>query len=269
MNIKVNNLEDLSRKGVYKIVNTKNKKIYIGSTTDSFKRRLRTHINKLRINKHPNSHLQSSWNKYGEDVFEFQILECLENNDSIFDLEQKYITDSNCCNPTIGYNQDIDVYRKIRNPETNKKISNTLKRKYASGEIIPVKKECVFKGEKRPEFSQKMRGKKNAVEVSSILGFVIAIFRGPLDIEEYSKEHKLPFLKVTPHSIKGTFISRKMVTKYLKLQTPYKGLLFRHVEPLSPEMGIVKWVNSGKAEMPILSQAEGTPSEGAETTGEV
>ena len=32
---------------------------------------------------------------------------------------------------------------------------------------------------------------------------------------------------------------------------------------------VVNSVNSGKAEMPILSQAWGTPQEGAETTGEV
>ena len=65
--------------GVYHILNLVNNKFYIGSTaTLGFIGRWKTHRNQLRINKHPNPHLQSAWNKYGELQFKFEIIEeCL------------------------------------------------------------------------------------------------------------------------------------------------------------------------------------------------
>ncbi len=54
MDIRIKNFDDLCKKGVYCITNTQNKKIYIGSTTDTFKNRWYNHIRKLRSNTHPN-----------------------------------------------------------------------------------------------------------------------------------------------------------------------------------------------------------------------
>lgn len=61
--------------GVYKILNLVNGKFYIGSTAWNFHRRWRIHRNHLRLNKHPNQHLQNSWNKYSEQNFQFEIIE--------------------------------------------------------------------------------------------------------------------------------------------------------------------------------------------------
>ena len=61
-------------KGVYLIRNNVNQKIYIGSTSNSFRERWRYHENHLRINKHGNTYLQNAWNKYGEDAFIFLVL---------------------------------------------------------------------------------------------------------------------------------------------------------------------------------------------------
>ena len=74
MTLKIDDLSDLGKKGVYRILNICNGKMYIGSTVDSFKTRLRTHINKMRTNKHPNTHLQGAYNKYGEENFSFNVL---------------------------------------------------------------------------------------------------------------------------------------------------------------------------------------------------
>ena len=41
-----------------------------------------------------------------------------------------------------------------------------------------------------------------------------------------------------------------MVAKYVDTGKPYKGLLFTRTLPLSPEMGIVKWVNCENGEIP-------------------
>lgn len=60
--------------GIYVIVNLNNGKKYVGQSY-SVSRRFLVHKNKLRKGKHPNIHLQSAWNKYGENSFSFEILE--------------------------------------------------------------------------------------------------------------------------------------------------------------------------------------------------
>lgn len=66
--------------GIYKIINNINGKSYIGSSRNICNR-LRCHYYELRNNKHCNKRLQNSWNKYGEENFEFQLVETcnLEN----------------------------------------------------------------------------------------------------------------------------------------------------------------------------------------------
>jgi len=79
---------DLSAVGVYAITNKENGKTYIGSAARSFRIRWNEHRSNLRCNDHCNPYLQSSWNKYGEDVFEFGILEYLDDLDEIYLAEQ-------------------------------------------------------------------------------------------------------------------------------------------------------------------------------------
>lgn len=61
--------------GIYKIQNNISGKTYVGSTRKSFAERWGKHRRLLRRNKHPNPHLQHSWNKHGESVFVFKVLE--------------------------------------------------------------------------------------------------------------------------------------------------------------------------------------------------
>jgi group I intron endonuclease len=116
------------KSGVYKIsfVN----KCYIGSTVDLYMR-LAQHISHLRANKHHSIYMQRCYNKYGEDQFSMEILEYCENN--VFVLREKelhymnvYTSDFNSTTP-IYYEHSLDM---------KKRISETLKRKYKSGEII-------------------------------------------------------------------------------------------------------------------------------------
>ena len=53
--------------GIYCIENIINHKKYIGQSQNVF-RRMYNHKNLLRNNKHHNSYLQNSWNKYGENL---------------------------------------------------------------------------------------------------------------------------------------------------------------------------------------------------------
>ena len=88
----IQNLED--KKGIYKIYNTKSKKSYIGSTEVSFRKRAKEHRWALRGNYHKNNHLQNSYNKYGEEVFDFEVIEYLSKKEDILDCEQKYLDDT-------------------------------------------------------------------------------------------------------------------------------------------------------------------------------
>ena len=77
---------------IYMIINVINGKFYIGSAWD-YKRRISQHKSELRHGKHANSYLQRSWDKYGEEAFEFKILEEFEAKDKNdkFAKEQIYM----------------------------------------------------------------------------------------------------------------------------------------------------------------------------------
>jgi hypothetical protein len=62
--------------GIYKIVCVTTGKIYVGSTKNLFNRR-RGHFKDLRGNRHVNRHLQSAWNKYGAESFDFVVIELI------------------------------------------------------------------------------------------------------------------------------------------------------------------------------------------------
>lgn len=72
-------------KGIYYIKNLINEKCYVGSSKNLHMRK-RHHFSSLRHNKHPNQYLQNSWNKYGEENFEFIIIEILPDTTSLEDL---------------------------------------------------------------------------------------------------------------------------------------------------------------------------------------
>ena len=125
------------KSGVYMFINMVSGKRYIGSSVDIYNR-IHEHVHNLNNNKAHNKHLQASWNKYGEDAFHYGILEyCKE--DVQFEREQYYI---DLIKPE--YNLTLNVVANTGHKveeETKKKISNTLKAKYASGEITTYKQE--------------------------------------------------------------------------------------------------------------------------------
>lgn len=106
------NYGGILEKYIYKIENKVNSKVYIGQTND-YAKRFQTHKSLLRGNKHENVHLQGAWNKYGEDVFDFSVIDCGENYN---DLEREYISTYQSTNPNYGYNvaeggENPPVYR--------------------------------------------------------------------------------------------------------------------------------------------------------------
>ena len=79
-----------SRIGIYGIKNLINDKIYVGKTGMNFGDRWDSHRSLLNSGKHDNPHLQRAWDKYGQDNFEFIVIEdcCV---DELGDREKYYI----------------------------------------------------------------------------------------------------------------------------------------------------------------------------------
>lgn len=89
--------------GIYKITNLITNKVYIGSAKN-IDIRIKAHISKLKGNFHINKHLQSSYNKYGEENFKFEIIREVSNN-ILRRAEQFYINKYQSINPKYGYNK--------------------------------------------------------------------------------------------------------------------------------------------------------------------
>lgn len=75
--------------GIYLIKNKINNKIYVGSALN-IKRRFSEHKRRLIKNYHHNKKLLRAWKKYGENNFEFSILEKTDTK-SLIEREQYYL----------------------------------------------------------------------------------------------------------------------------------------------------------------------------------
>lgn len=129
------NLENIC--GVYKLVNLINGKFYIGSTKN-MRKRLWKHRALLRHNKHNNPHLQNSWNKYGENNFDYCILEtCNEQNQ--YEREQFYI---DTLHPEYNIAEIVELPSYTE--ESRKKHSETRKRMFAEGVLKPTKTTKIY-----------------------------------------------------------------------------------------------------------------------------
>lgn len=132
------------KSGVYRILNLKNGKYYIGSSVN-INARFRLHRSNLDLNKHENKHLQNSWNKHGKAYFRFDVLLYCSPRDLLF-YEQRVLdvfynygnsNGYNICRiasnslGTIRSNESKAKMRKaakrrMENKETRDKISKSL-----------------------------------------------------------------------------------------------------------------------------------------------
>lgn len=119
---------DLKVSGIYCIENKINNKTYIGSSKNLYQRLLK-HFALLRYDKHENAHLQSAWNKYGEENFEWFILEFCDT--SILTEREQY------CLDLLGgeYNITKKVERNILSKESRIKQGETRRRLHQEGKL--------------------------------------------------------------------------------------------------------------------------------------
>ena len=90
--MKINEEANMKDKGIYIIINHESGAVYVGSTSKSFRDRLSSHLYQLKRNNHHNPHLQLAWNKYPAFVFEFTVLEYV-NDIKLLDAREKYWID--------------------------------------------------------------------------------------------------------------------------------------------------------------------------------
>lgn len=128
---------------IYKIINLVNDKFYVGSTIHK-KVRFREHRKQLRGNRHHCKHLQAAWNKYGEDKFDFRVVEEVPEGISLQNVEDRWLKEhvgKDYCYNT-GYSSEAPwrnapahvtpSFGRIMAKEQREQISQTLKEFYAA-----------------------------------------------------------------------------------------------------------------------------------------
>lgn len=92
--------------------------MYIGSTFD-FDARWKYHKRLLCKGTHTNIHLQSAWNKYGENVFEFSIIEYVDKGWLVREqyytdlLNPEYAIQKECVSSRLGVKASEETRRKL------------------------------------------------------------------------------------------------------------------------------------------------------------
>jgi len=104
--------------GIYKITNTENNKVYIGSSKN-IDNRWKQHKCLLRSKNHHSQHLQYSWDKYGKDSFTFEVIEGDILQEDLFIREQYWMDKLQSYNPKRGYNISVVAGSCIMNDNYN------------------------------------------------------------------------------------------------------------------------------------------------------
>jgi len=175
--------------GIYLIQCKANGKKYIGQARD-IKNRWIKHKTSLINNRHWNIYLQSAWNKYGKDAFEFKIL-CEEKEENLNELEEFIISElETFTDRDKGYNLASGGGASKHSEETKEKISLANKGRMFADEHknnISLSKKGVKRGPMLEEHKRKIGltriGKKASEET-----------RGKLSLarkgKKLSEEHK-------------------------------------------------------------------------------
>jgi group I intron endonuclease len=124
------------KSGIYCIRNLSNNKVYIGKSKNIYKR-IHQHLYDLKNGrkKNENQYLMNAWNKYGNDAFEYFVLEFLELDEGLLkDRELYWMEKYNSTDRDFGYNLRKDTRTNlVTHLETSLKISTRLKKEWSSG----------------------------------------------------------------------------------------------------------------------------------------
>lgn len=154
-------IQDKEKCGIYLIRNLINGKVYIGKSTDIY-RRIVSHISSLNLEKlsNENEHLINSWKKYGKELFEYIILEeC--SFELLKEKELFYIQKYNSLDRNFGYNFRLDSESgMIPLESTRNKYSIAQKKRFENKEEREkISRTFKLFWENNPEIKERMRKK--------------------------------------------------------------------------------------------------------------
>ena len=152
------------KSGIYQIKNLTTGHIYIGSSSNIY-RRWNDHRYILSKNRHHAAHLQNSYNKHGLDKFNFSILLFCENKDLLF-FEQRcldlYKPEYNSMlvakpNFSLGFKHSEEAKLKMSKAKLGNKHSEETK----------IKMSLSSKGGTRPPVSLETRQKMSLAQLNN------------------------------------------------------------------------------------------------------
>lgn len=184
--------------GIYAIQNKITGMAYVGQTANNFGDRRDSNFAKLRHNKHDNVGLQEDWNKYGEQNYEFRILEILEDCSNIDDREKFWIAKYRENNKAFNLQSGGKGFPGMHISEEVKRIIGEKNRQHNLGkkasEETKLKMSLSHKGYKpSPESIEKGRLKRIGIKLSQETKMKISIAKSgeKCNLAKYTKEQVL------------------------------------------------------------------------------
>lgn len=149
--------------GIYKITNIVTNDCYMGSALNLRKRKSK-HFSDLKLNRHFATYLQNSYNKYGKDNFQFEILaKCPK--EYLIKLEQWFLDSlkpafntRKLAESSLGVKHSEETKQKMSKIHKGKKVSDDTKVK-----ISEANKGRVFSEEHKLKLSQSASKRKSRI----------------------------------------------------------------------------------------------------------
>lgn len=110
---------------IYKIINIRNNKVYIGQTVN-YENRFKDHFYRLSRGIHVNQKLQNAFNKYGSENFQMVKIDSANNKEELDKKEIEYIKKYNSNNRDCGYNLNSGGANGKLSLETKMKLSRAF-----------------------------------------------------------------------------------------------------------------------------------------------
>jgi group I intron endonuclease len=175
--------------GIYTIKNNSTDQLYIGSAIN-IEKRFNSHKCKLRKNKHENSKLQYSWNKYGESNFHFQAEELVENKIDLIKYEQQWLD-------LLWDKEKLFNLRPIAGSQLGFKHSDKTKEKISQNRkgikhsIQTIKKFSIQREGKNNAFYGKEHTEQTKQKMREARDISFSPFRGKKHTEEAKRKNAL------------------------------------------------------------------------------
>lgn len=231
-----------SESGIYRILNTVNGKVYVGSAVRLAKR-WNDHRCDLNKGCHVNSKLQRAWSKYGSGAFRFETLELVADVTLLIAAEQKWIDSLNakCAGyniaPTagsqLGLKHSEETRRRLseahtgrkRAPEAIEKTARALRGRPKTPEHIAnatAARSYVVSDETRAKISAVQKGQKRGPRSAETRAKISAAHKGKSKgVNGWTDERR----KAMSERMKGQRISPETIAKRVESRARNKASL--------------------------------------------